>query len=65
MATGLNPSGFAIPNPNPRKISEPIKKPIPMTGLEFLPKPKPIELVVTHGYILYYTNFYHDSISLI
>ena len=41
MATGLNPSGFAIPNSNPRKIFELIKKPIPVTGLEFYPKSNP------------------------
>jgi hypothetical protein len=41
MATGTNLSGFTIPNPNPCKISKPIKKPITVTGLKFCPNPYP------------------------
>jgi hypothetical protein len=41
MATVTNPLGFTVPNPYPWKISMPIKKPVPMTGLRFCPNPYP------------------------
>ena len=41
MATGPNPLGLPIPNPNPLTKNLPVKKPATHHGHDFLPKPVP------------------------
>ena len=41
MATGPNPFGLPIPNPNPLTKNLPVKKPATRHGHDFLPEPVP------------------------